>query len=112
MIRGDMLYFPHLQINIVDIEPIVRQNRDIITQVDHQCHHLNNDRVLFSQMKPLLSKTEKVIYLPGDPQRKAFDEQWRLAGGDPKEMEGQTIEIDDNEIKKVSIFTQLIWIIS
>jgi len=85
MIRGDMLYFPLLRINIVDIEPIVRQNRDIITQ-----------------MKPLLSKTEKVIYLPGDPQRKAFDEQWRLAGGDPKEMEGQTIEIDDNEIKKYS----------
>ena len=34
MIRGDMLYFPHLRINIVDIEPIVRQNRDIITQVE------------------------------------------------------------------------------
>ena len=100
---GDMLYFPFLRIHILDIDPIVRQNRDLITQVDLHCHHLMTES--FSQMKPLFSKTEKEIYLPGDPRRKAFEEQWRLAGGDPKEMEGQTIEIDNNEIKKVSSFT-------
>ena len=56
-------------------------------------------------MKPLFSKVEKDVYLPGDPRRKAFEEQWALAGGDPKEVEGQSIEIDNDGIKKVSIFT-------
>ena len=44
---------------------------------------------------------EKEVYLPGDPRRKAFEEQWRLAGGNPEEMEGQTIEVKNDEIDKV-----------
>ena len=55
-------------------------------------------------MKPLFSKSEKEVYLPGDPRRKAFEEQWRLAGGNPEEMEGQTITVDNGEIKKVTTF--------
>ena len=63
-------------------------------------------------MKPLLSsfsKMEKdvVVYLPGDPDplRKAYEEQWILAGGDPKEMEGKAIRVDNEAVKKVSLFT-------
>ena len=61
---------------------------------------------LCSQMKPLFSKAEKEVLLPGDPRREAFEEQWRLAGGKPEEMEGQTIEIDNEDVRKVSLFTK------
>ena len=40
MIGGERLYFPYLRIHIVDIETIVGQNRDLITQVDQHCFDL------------------------------------------------------------------------
>ena len=55
-------------------------------------------------MKPLFSKVENEVYLPGDPRRKPFEEEWRRTGGDPKEMEGKKIEVDNDEIGKVIIF--------
>ena len=33
VIEGKTLYFPQLRIHIVDIEPIISQNRDLITKV-------------------------------------------------------------------------------
>ena len=59
-------------------------------------------------MKPLFSKSEKEGYLPGDLRRKAIEEQWRLAGGNPEEMEGQTITVDNGEIKKVTTFKYIL----
>ena len=61
-------------------------------------------------MKPLFTKMEKEIYVPGDPRRKAFEEQWRLAGGNPEEMEGQTIEVENDEIDKVTTFKYILCI--
>ena len=55
-------------------------------------------------MKPLFSKVENEVYLPGDPRRKPFEEEWRRTGGDPNEMEGKKIEVDNDEIGKVIIF--------
>ena len=40
MIGGERLYFPYLRIHIVDIEPIVGQYLDLITQVDQHCFDL------------------------------------------------------------------------
>ena len=53
-------------------------------------------------MKLLFTKVEKEVYLPGDPGRGAFEEQWRLAGGNPEEMAGQTIEVHND--MKVTTF--------
>ena len=111
LLEGKRLYFPYLRIHIVDIESIVRQNRDLINDVggfsllpsDNPC----------PKMKPLFSKMEKTAaLLPGDPRRKAFEEQWILAGGDPKDMEGKRIEFDNEEVKKVSLFYKIIKIIT
>ena len=46
---------------------------------------------------------EKVFYQPGDPGRKEFEEKWRLAGGNPEEMEGQVITVENTEVAKVSL---------
>ena len=50
---------------------------------------------------------EKVVYHPGDPGRKEFEEKWRLAGGNPEEMEGQVISAENTEVAKVSLSCML-----
>ena len=104
LIRGVDLHFPHLRVHIVNIETIVSQNQELITQVDHHQHQfIIALAVCFSQMKPLFSKMEeKVVYHPGDPGRKEFEEKWKLAGGKPEEMEGQVITVENTEVAKVS----------
>ena len=36
--------FPYLRIHIIDLETIVRQNQDLITEVGH--HHQFDDKIL------------------------------------------------------------------
>ena len=50
---------------------------------------------------------EKTALLPGDPRMKAFEEQWILIGGDPKDLEGKRIEFDNEAVQKVSPHTDL-----
>jgi len=76
--------FPILRLHIVDIAPMVDQNRDII-----------------DQMKPLFSKTKDVFH-PEDPRRKAFEEQLRREGWNPEELEGQIIEVVTDAVVKYS----------
>ena len=97
--------FPDLRIHIIDIDPIVGQYRDIIDQVspEHAQSQLQwYSRGLMSQMKPLFSKKAKEVYHPGDPRRKAFEEQLRRVGRNPEELEGQTIEVENDAVVKVS----------
>ena len=54
-------------------------------------------------MKPTFSKGRgKEIYLPGDPRRKEFEKEWRLAGLNLEEMESQPIAVENGEGAKVS----------
>ena len=57
-------------------------------------------------MKPLFSKKAKEVYHPGDPRRKAFEEQLRRVGRNPEELEGQTIEVENDAVVKVSFLLQ------
>ena len=41
------------------------------------------------------------MYLPGDPRRREFEEQWRESGGDLAQLEGQPLEVDNGEAAKV-----------
>ena len=68
-------------------------------------NHKANDRRLMSQMKPLFSKTKDVFH-PEDPRRKAFEEQLRRVGRNPEELEGQTIEVENDAVVKVSFLLQ------
>ena len=52
-------------------------------------------------MKPLFSKSEKELFHPGDPRRKAFEEKLRSMGQNLEEFEGKIIEVD-NGVGKVS----------
>ena len=53
-------------------------------------------------MKPLFSKGgRREVYLPGDPRRREFEEQWRESGGDLAQLEGQPLEVDNGEAAKV-----------
>ena len=55
-----------------------------------------------AQMKPLFSKGgRREVYLPGDPRRREFEEQWRESGGDLAQLEGQPLEVDNGEAAKV-----------
>ena len=94
--------FPFLRIHIIDLETIVGQNHNLITQVDHR-HHFYI-LMIKSQMKPLFSKKDKDIYHPGDPRRAAFEEKLRNMGRNPEELEGKTIEVDNAGVAKVSLF--------
>jgi len=86
LIHGVHLHFPHLRIHLVNIETIVAQNQDLITQ-----------------MKPLFSKMgEEEVYHPGDPGRKEFEDKWMLAGGKLEELEGQVIRLSNSEVVKYS----------
>ena len=54
-----------------------------------------------SQMKPLFSKgREKEVYLPGDPRRRDFEEEWLRAG---LNLEDQPITVDNGKASKVSL---------
>ena len=55
-------------------------------------------------MKPLFSKSEKEVYQPGDPRRKAFEDKLRSMGRNLEELEGKTIEVDNGGGVKVSLF--------
>ena len=55
-----------------------------------------------AQMKPLFSKGgRREVYLPGDPRRREFEEQWRESGGDLAQLEGRPLEVDNGEAAKV-----------
>ena len=52
-------------------------------------------------MKPLFSKgREKEVYLPGDPRRRDFEEEWLRAG---LNLEDQPITVDNGKASKVSL---------
>ena len=54
-------------------------------------------------MKPLFSKSEKELFHPGDPRRKALEDKLRSMGQNLKEFEGKIIEVE-NGVGKVSFF--------
>ena len=56
-------------------------------------------------MKPLFSKSEKEVYHPGDPRRKAFEDKLRSMGRNLEELEGKTIVVDNGGVVKVSLQT-------
>ena len=56
-------------------------------------------------MKPLFSKSEKELFHPGDPRRKAFEDKLRSMGQNLKEFEGKIIEVDYDSDGKVSFFS-------
>ena len=58
LIRGVDLHFPHLRVHLVNIETIVSQNQELITQVDHHQHHCIGS-MLFSDEAPLLKNGRK-----------------------------------------------------
>ena len=64
--------------------------------------HLHRPKNPLAQMKPLFSKGgRREVYLPGDPRRREFEEQWRESGGDLAQLEGQPLEVDNGEAAKV-----------
>ena len=65
-------------------------------------HHHHRPKNPLAQMKPLFSKGgRREVYLPGDPRRREFEEQWRESGGDLAQLEGQPLEVDNGEAAKV-----------
>ena len=63
LIHGVDLHFPHLRIHLVNIETIVAQNQDLITQVSHHEHHWQNALLRWS---PSSQKWEKKRFIiPG-----------------------------------------------
>ena len=55
-------------------------------------------------MKPLFSKSEKELFHPRDPRRKALEDKLRSMGQNLKEFEGKIIEVDYDSDGKVSFF--------